>query len=230
LAASVTLDMSYLGRRFSSPPISINWPGQKGERQILEFQSDRSDRRNELVTHLNAHRVYYSNAIRQSLDSGTVVAMLAEYSWNNQPLIDQVEPRPLTIAGNYLVFRAPVDPVDPSGVGPAGKQKTWAELLEDRTIKVGKQSADERLIPLPTTSVFAEAVLGRSNSAEKLDITRFWNWQDSPIPLTPTEIAPVGTGTRATTEDLKPGQVGQPVLNIVTTPRLYPRPLAWALC
>ena len=72
---------------------------------------------------------------------------------------------------------------------------------------VGSRS-DERLVPIATAGVFAEAVLGRSNSAEKLDITRFWNWQDSPTPLTPPEIAPVATGTRATAEDLTPGQLG----------------------
>ena len=37
---------------------------------------------------------------------------------------------------------------------------------------------------MPTGGFFAEAVLGRFNSAEKLDLSRFWNWQDSPIPLT----------------------------------------------
>ena len=31
--------------------------------------------------------------------------------------------------------------------------------------------------------MFAEAVLGRYNAAEKIDLTRFWNWQDSPIPI-----------------------------------------------
>jgi hypothetical protein len=149
--------------------------------------------------------------------------MLAEYTWNGRPLIDQVEPKPLTMAGNYLVFRAPVDPTETSGVSTNGQQKSWGELLEDRAIKIGKQSADERLIPLPTAGVFAEAVLGRSNSAEKLDITRFWNWQDSPIPITPTEIAPVGTGSRAMSEELKPGQLGQPVLNIVN-PQNLPNP------
>ena len=82
---------------------------------------------------------------------------------------------------------------------------------------------NERLVPVATGGVFAEAVLGRSNSAEKLDITRFWNWQDSPIPLTATDIAPIATGSRAQPEDLKPGQLGQPVLNIVN-PTSLPDP------
>jgi hypothetical protein len=124
------------------------------------------------------------------------------------------------MAGNYLVFRAPVDLEEPSGISEGGQAKSWGQLLTDRQMTPGKQSADDRLIPLPTAGVFAEAVLGRSNAAEKLDVTRFWNWQDSPIPLTPTDIAPVGMGSRGTAEDLKPGQLGQPVLNIVNPPAL----------
>ena len=46
-------------------------------------------------------------------------------------------------------------------------------------------------MPIQTGGVFAEAVLDRANAAEKLDITRFCNWQDSPIPLSLTDIAPV---------------------------------------
>jgi hypothetical protein len=36
-------------------------------------------------------------------------------------------------------------------------------------------------IALPTRGVLGEAVLGSCPSAEKIDLTRFWNWQDSPI-------------------------------------------------
>jgi hypothetical protein len=37
-------------------------------------------------------------------------------------------------------------------------------------------------IAMPTRGVLGEAVLGSCPSAEKIDLTRFWNWQDSPIP------------------------------------------------
>ncbi len=108
------------------------------------------------------------------------------------------------------MLRAPAETGDPSGLD--GHQ-TWGDLLRDRDIDFRKQ--DVRLVPIPTGGVFAEAVLGRSNSAEKLDITRFWNWQDSPIPLQPPEIAAISTGTRATPDTLTPGQLGAPVLNLM---------------
>ncbi len=41
------------------------------------------------------------------------------------------------------------------------------------------------LIALPTRGVLGEAVLGNCPSAEKIDLTRFWNWQDSPSDSAP---------------------------------------------
>jgi outer membrane protein OmpA-like peptidoglycan-associated protein len=38
---------------------------------------------------------------------------------------------------------------------------------------------------LPTRGVLGEAVLGNCASAEKIDLTRFWNWKDSPIEQAP---------------------------------------------
>src|SRR5262249_9768793 len=123
---------------------------------------------------------------------------------------------------NYVVLRAPVADDEDSGLRSGNQPSpTWGQLLERRGLS--NMNIDRRLIPIPTGGVFAEAVLGRSNSAEKLDITRFWHWEDSPIPMLPTEIAPVQTGSRATPEDLTPGQLSPPLLNIVN-PTSLPDP------
>ncbi|MGH6822526.1 MAG: hypothetical protein ACREC4_03390, partial [Methylocella sp.] len=49
-------------------------------------------------------------------------------------------------------------------------------------------------ISLPTRGVLGEAVLGHCPSAEKIDLTRFWNWQDSAADAAPT-ISPVSLPT-----------------------------------
>ena len=41
--------------------------------------------------------------------------------------------------------------------------------------------SSQKKISLPVGGLLGEAVLGGSNASEKIDITRFWNWQDSPI-------------------------------------------------
>jgi hypothetical protein len=55
-------------------------------------------------------------------------------------------------------------------------------------------SPPKSTIALPTRGVLGEAVLGSCPSAEKIDLTRFWNWADSPTESAP-EIAPVTVPT-----------------------------------
>lgn len=51
-------------------------------------------------------------------------------------------------------------------------------------------------ISVPTRGVFAEAVLGKCNSCEKIDDTRFWHWDEAPLPDSPTAILPLSTASR----------------------------------
>jgi hypothetical protein len=206
-------------------PVPLSLVASAAMQKVAFLAGDAADRRAELLAHLQANRSYYTRAVLERLDAASLVLLLSGISWLGKPLVDQVEPNPIAVTGNFLVLRAPAEDGDPSGI--AGFQ-TWADLLRDREIDFKKQ--DTRLVPIPTGGVFAEAVLGRSNSAEKLDITRFWNWQDSPIPLQPPEIAPVGTGTRALPEDLRPGQLGAPIVSVQPpTPLPEPAGLAAAL-
>ena len=55
----------------------------------------------------------------------------------------------------------------------AGARYTTADFVLLCGIDFAK--LHEEIIPLPSGGVFAEAVLGRYNAAEKLDLTRFWN-------------------------------------------------------
>jgi hypothetical protein len=215
-SGSLTLRCTVYGRQFETPHLTVSLGHGTGLSRIARLESDRADRQVELLEHLQANVAHYGQAILQSLDTATIAGLLAPFTWNGKPLVELVEPTPVTVAGNFLVLRAPVDADEDSGV----HGKAWSALLDQ--LGIGSRS-DERLVPIATGGVFAEAVLGRSNSAEKLDITRFWNWQDSPAPLTPPEIAPVTTGTRATPEDLRPGQLGPPVVNIMT-PTALPEP------
>lgn len=224
-SGKVTLQLSYMGRRFNTPMIPVELSSGMNMQKVATLESDSADRRKEMLAHLKANHVHYSQAIFRALDTPTIVMLLSQFDWNGKALSEQVEPKPLSVVGNYLVLRAPVENDESSGVTEHKRELSWEKLLETRGIEFGETNS--RLIPLPTAGVFAEAVLGRSNSAEKLDITRFWNWQDSPIPLQPTEIAPVATGSRGQAEDLKPGQLGQPVLNIVN-PTSLPDPAGLA--
>jgi hypothetical protein len=173
-----------------------------------------------LKQHLNANKLYYSQAIFRSLDTTQLAVLLSglgvTVNGKVVPVAQVVEPRPIRVVGNYLAFRMNSD---------ATTDSSWAQWLTDHGIQVGSSKYD--LVPLGTGGTFAEAVLGRFNCAEKLDITRFWNWQDSPIPLQPTEIAAIQTGSRQAAEDVKPGQLSTPIINI-TQPASLPDPVGTA--
>lgn len=198
-------------------PVPLDLPAGTAMQKVAFLAADPANRKNELMAHLQANRSYYTQAVLANIDTATLVMLLSRFTWKGKPLVDQVEPKPLAMTGNYLVLRAPVEDDEPSGIDDTA----WGTLLSERSLTLAQR--DDRLVPIPTGGVFAEAVLGRSNSAEKLDITRFWNWQDSPIPLQPTEIAPISTGSRGSTEDLRPGQLGAPVLNVLN-PTSLPEP------
>lgn len=218
----VRLHLSFRGRRFTSPSIPVSMPDAPVGTSfaVVRCSSDTADRKAELKAHLAANRAHYSAQVFRSLSSAAVVGLLSKFRWNGRPLIEQAEPKILSVAGNFIVLRAPVEPDEASGIaGGAGPSQTWSTVLEDRKLSP-RTMKDERIVPIPTDGVFAEAVLGRSNSAEKLDITRFWNWQDSPPPLTPPELAPVSTESRARGESITPGQLGPATLNIVNPTQL----------
>ena len=158
-----------------------------------------------LVEHLQANRLHYNQAIWRSLDASTIALLLSKFVFEGLSVADLIDPRPIQVAGNYLVFRMPgfvaraslPDVRDDADTPEAAVRRSWNQFLEDRGLSFGSNNRQESLVPVPTGGVFAEAVLGRSNSAEKLDMTRFWNWQDSPIPLQPPEIAAINLGSRA---------------------------------
>ncbi|WP_119390178.1 hypothetical protein [Taklimakanibacter lacteus] len=224
----VTLQFVYRGARFPiSLPVDVvaNATGQVLMRALLQESGT------ELRLHLQENRLHYSQAIWRSLDSSTAALLLSGFSFEGIPVADLIDPNPVMVAGNYLVFRMPAF-VEALGV-PTGREeantplanarRAWQDWLVERGLTLGSESAAEQLVPIPTGGVFAEAVLGRSNSAEKLDATRFWNWQDSPIPLQPPEISAIQLASRAQPIDVTPGQLGQPVLNIMN-PTSLPDP------
>src|SRR5262245_59622767 len=224
---SLTLEFTYRGAFFPlTMPMSVAANASTAVARVGETEAVP-----ELVEHLQANRLHYNQAIWSSLDASTVALLLSKFTFEGMIVADLIDPRPIQVAGNYLVFRMPGFvaraslPVirDDGNTPEAVLRRSWNQWLKDRGLTFGSNTRQESLVPVPTGGVFAEAVLGRSNSAEKLDMTRFWNWQDSPIPLQPPEIAAINLGSRAQPIDVTPGQLGQPVLNIMN-PTSLPDP------
>jgi hypothetical protein len=97
------------------------------------------------------------------------------------PLLNCLQNTILGTYGNSLIMPLviPQDLADQAGIEPDKLQQ--ALLDYQREAFVSPQST----IALPTRGVVGEAVLGSCPSAEKIDITRFWNWQDAPADTAP---------------------------------------------
>lgn len=218
---TLVLQCNYLGVVFPLS-VKVRLAGGAGTQEVIRFGSVRASK--DIIDHLNANKLHYSQAIYRSLDASSLALLLSPYSYKGKPLVQLIDPTPVTITGNYLVFKMHEEE---SETNPQGEDvpSEWGQWLKDHGISKSRVKTD--LTPLPSGGVFAEAVLGRYNSAEKLDITRFWNWQDSPIPITAPEIAPIEMTSRGTTDDLKPGHLGAPVVSIVN-PTALPDPTGMA--
>lgn len=155
---------------------------------------------------LAGNTLHYSQAVWQAMDPAALSQVLSGYSLGGKQLLDMIDIKAIGVAGSFLVFPLHLEDAD------------WTRFINERGVKLG--TTRETIVALPSGGVFAEAVLGRANSAEKLDITRFWNWSDSPIPIIAPDISSLSTGSRAdiAAETEKPQGFGAPLLNIINPP------------
>ncbi|MFN0133714.1 MAG: hypothetical protein ACKVW3_14445 [Phycisphaerales bacterium] len=211
VAATGVLSLSRNGILFPLELPTVTVPKGATETRLIDVRAAGADVN--LVQHLNDNRLHYSQEIFRSLDAAVFAGLLSPFSVtiNGQsvPLVQVAEPIPLRIVGNALAFKINTDPINDA---------EWRAFMASRGLTIGQAKVD--IVPISSGGVFAEAVLGRFNCAEKLDLTRFFNWQDSPIPIQPTEIAAIQTGTRKSEENLTPGQFSSPLVSIQQPPAL----------
>ncbi|XXF75338.1 hypothetical protein P2318_19950 [Myxococcaceae bacterium GXIMD 01537] len=153
-------------------------------------------------------------------------AVYAQRGVLGRSLASLVENRLLGVAGNCLIFPVArgfnLDPTYELG-SPAQSGSgaiAYASLLEHyqtEAERAGGQKVAFRL-SVPTPGVFAEAVRGACNACERIDDTRFWRWEQSPIDE-PTAINAVSTDSRyQAPQDTTPTALPQPIVNIQNAP------------
>ncbi|MCW4005435.1 MAG: hypothetical protein NWF04_02380 [Candidatus Bathyarchaeota archaeon] len=161
--------------------------------QVLEIEKT--------LQHVVRNTVAYSKAVWLSLTPEERAIMLEGFTIGVPqggitdesqmvPLLNCVENRLLGFYGNSMIMPFIIPPA------LAEEMQITSGQIQDMLTNFHKRafSPPKGLIALPTRGVLAEAVLGSCPSAEKIDITRFWNWQDAPVDTAP-EIAPVTVPT-----------------------------------
>jgi len=128
-----------------------------------------------LNDHFDLHKDYYNQIICLNKDPNTIAIEFESHDWNGtSKLIDHAEPYPLEAFGSYIAYPL----IDANNQLP--------ELNLE-----GLKKYAEKLITLPTRGVFAEGKLGHCNISEEIDNTRFWKWEEHPIPFEAPDINPV---------------------------------------
>ncbi len=122
------------------------------------------------------------------------------------PLLNCVQNKVLGTFGNSLImpFVIPQEVAESGssngiGIDPVQIQQSLLSYQQETF------APPHSTISLPTKGVLGEAVLGHCASAEKIDLTRFWNWQDAPADTAPgigmvqlpTTTPPLTTGVTA---------------------------------
>jgi hypothetical protein len=200
-------------------------PTPMSESEMVSPRAEDLQLRHELLDHLNCNLEYYHKAIWGQMDEDRRLMLLEgfevevpprenpayvaggiepQYLFGNQTelrsVASVVENRLIGIAGNSLimpvakgfnlnpVFRYFDDEVEIEG-------RKISRLMSYYMPERGLKETPFR-ISIPTKGVFAEAVMGACNSCEKIDNTRYWKWDEHPIPNTPTAIDSVSVDSR----------------------------------
>jgi hypothetical protein len=167
---------------------------------------------NKLTNHFSKHQEYYSRVIQMNTHPNTIAIQFETEPWPpGQFVADHVDPTPLEVFGSYVAYplAKQVAGVDDTvvldiaaalnGNDPARRQWALDRLAamndNDRQTVLNRlplaSAKSERLITMPTRGIFAEGKLGHCNVSEEIDNTRFWKWEEHPIPIEAPEISPV---------------------------------------
>ena len=174
------------------------------------------DSANNLIHHLNENLEYYHKCIWMSMTPERLFMLLdgivAPGKANGRSVASVVENRVIGIAGNSLILPvAPGNQLDPT-----------IDETFDLFAQYYKEDEDPIRVSMPTKGVYAEAIMGKCNSCEEKEESRFWRWEESPIPDSPTTpILPLNTDTRrADPGNLDPKDFPTPVVNIQNAPNV----------
>lgn len=163
-----------------------------------------------LADHLQQHEPYYRRVVllgqHATMRARTLEAITLT---DGSSALDHVENRPLEMIGDWVAYPC--------------RDREWTELIQEQLERTDAgaedRDADERLVTLPTRGIFADAKLGNCNVSEEIDNTRFWDWQQSPIPHFATQIMPIQAATpQSEKQDLGSTPLPSSLINIVNPP------------
>lgn len=159
-----SVSVTFIKRPDPDPP----WPPPvPTAEQVLTSEETRLVTR--LKDHLKAEIEYYTRALRLGRDPSKIATEFDKQPWDaGTSVLDHAEPYPLEVFGDFVAYPL-IDVADPAGPPDAPPA--------------------QKLISFPVRGVFAEGKLGHCNVSEEIDDTRFWRWEEHPLPVQAPDIA-----------------------------------------
>lgn len=165
---------------------------------------------------LDDNRLYFNQAVWISLSPGEVLGLARRRGrFQGEALAEHLDPEPVAVSGNCVAYRWHFDDAART---QAFKQRYVEPFVGDPDRELATVTTT---IASPTGGVFGEAVLGQAISAEKIDLSRFWNWQDSMIPILPTGINALSAATPSVQNlSAEPGKLDESSAKLSALPDL----------
>jgi hypothetical protein len=155
-----------------------------------------------LLVHLNANKGYYSRAVWVLQDPTERAMLLDAALGTTSRLREAIDPVPLAVSGNYVAFPFRDGTSDSNGEG--------SDLLAELRPRTS-------IVSMPSRGLFAETHLSHCGACEERDVTRFWDWSESPCPE-PPEIQGVTPGPRGQTASPQSPSLPAPIVQLMNAP------------
>jgi uncharacterized membrane protein YgcG len=185
------------------------------KKPIQTLSKEKLQQYQSLRNHLIENAAYYQRQVYLRNPIEATQIHFDSRPWSpSSTYADHAHPTPLEMFGNYIAF----------------------PLLSNGKVTIPKNDPSlerkaERLATLPTRGVFAEGKLGHCNISEEIDNTRFWKWDEHPIPVQAPDISPIQAVTPQPQDvNIAAGAFPAALLSIVNpTPAPDPHGLSDAL-
>ena len=172
----------------ASDPVEIATPLDREEKRNPRLTDKKMARL--LIDILNERLEYFHRLIWLAMDPNRRYMFLdgiVAPDADGRSVASVVENRVIGIVGNSLVMAVvPGLRLDPTYEFAERTQQDLKNLY-------ATEPPPPMRISVPTRGVFAEAIMGKCNSCEKINDTLFWRWEQAPIPDSPTPIAALST-------------------------------------
>lgn len=180
-----------------------------------------------ILKHIEDNENYYNLAILRSLDIAQITTLLSSYQYKGSSLTTLVNPQPIAIIDNFLVFSFGVlsksELAADSKLNAEDHPHNHKLLTELHEKGLNSTMIPEQTICLPTNGMHCDGVLSHSISAEPVDLTRRWDWQATPVPIKPPKINPVTLSQPQPHLSAMPGHFAAANIN-ASAPHVQPAP------